>query len=148
MNRSKSVIKIAGIAGIILVLAIPYMIRLFNTHEQLETSQSLCPFKMATGFPCPGCGITKSFIFLYEGNLWKSLSYHLFGPFIFLLCVIGLVVLSVELITKRVYFRKWIYNKSAGYILGGTLAIYHVTRLIIFIASNTLEDILHQSIWK
>lgn len=45
---------------------------LHNHDHHLETDQSLCPFKMLTGFPCPGCGITKSLVYLYEGDLQKA----------------------------------------------------------------------------
>ncbi|MBL0258363.1 MAG: DUF2752 domain-containing protein [Bacteroidetes bacterium] len=77
--------KIIGISGALLALLIPAIILLLNPH--LEGDQSLCPFKMLTGFPCPGCGLTKSMVFFYEGDWNKSLSYHIFGPaFTFLFC--------------------------------------------------------------
>src|ERR1700729_3049579 len=115
-----------------------------STH--IETAQSLCPFKMLTGFPCPGCGITKSLIFLYEGNLSKSIYYHLFGPLVFLFCITAILVLTTELITNREYFRSILYNKKLAYFLGFSLAIYHFTRLIYFISANNIHDILRQSI--
>ncbi|MBM3414115.1 MAG: DUF2752 domain-containing protein [Bacteroidetes bacterium] len=148
MSSVKITRKIYGIAGALLILAIPYFIMLHNDNGHIETTQSLCPFKMLTGFPCPGCGITKSLIFLYEGNFSKSIYYHLFGPFTFLFCVIAIFVLKIELITKRDYFQKFLYSKKLAYFLGTTLAIYHLTRIIFFVSMNNLDDILRQSIWK
>ena len=52
-----------------------------NDNRHIETEQSLCPFKLLTGFPCPGCGITKSMIFLYEGDFLKSIYYSLLPTF-------------------------------------------------------------------
>ena len=148
MSSVKITRKIYGIAGALLILAIPYFIMLYNDNGHIETSQSLCPFKMMTGFPCPGCGITKSLIFLYEGNFSKSIYYHLFGPFTFLFCIVAIIVLTVELLTKKEYFQKILYSKKLAYFLGTTLGIYHLTRIIFFVSSNNLADILRQSIWK
>ena len=116
--------------------------------NHLETAQSLCPLKMLTGFPCPGCGITKSLVYFYEGNLWKSLTFHIFGPFVILFSLMTIEVLSTELITKKEYFNAYLYNKKIAYFLAFVLVIYHVIRLVYFIKNNDLDSILKQSIWK
>ena len=119
-----------------------------NSSGHIETDQSICPFKMLSGFPCPGCGITKSLVFLYEGDVGKSIYYHLFGPLTFLICIAAILVLSLELVTKKEYFQNILFSKKLAYVLGSTLAGYHVIRLILFISSNTIDEILRQSIWK
>lgn len=147
-NNPKRFRKILGIAGAFLILAIPFFIMLLNVNRQIETEQSLCPFRLLTGFPCPGCGITKSLISLYKGDLLKSVYYHLFGPFTFLFCITSIITLSIELITDKEYFKNILYSKKLAYSLGFTLAIYHLTRLIYFIMTNNINDIAHQSIWQ
>ena len=117
-------------------------------NNNIETAQSLCPFKMLTGFPCPGCGITKSLIFFYEGDFLKSIYYHIFGPFTVLFSVISVIVLVTELLTKKEFFQKILYSKKLAYFLGTTLGIYHFTRIVFFITTNNLDEILRQSIWK
>ena len=121
---------------------------MIHSIGHIETDQSICPFKMITGFPCPGCGITKSLVFLYEGNFVKSIYYHLFGPLTFLFSIAAILVLSLELATKKEYFQNILFNKKLAYILGSTLAVYHVIRLILFISANNIDEILRQSIWK
>ncbi len=118
-----------------------------NNNDHLETDQSFCPFKMLTGFPCPGCGITKSLVYFYEGNLMKSISYHVLGPFVVLFCVLTIFVLLTELVTKKEYFVGLLYNKRLAYGLAIFLAVYHFIRLIFFVKNNSFDDILHQSIW-
>lgn len=140
--------KIWGIIGALLVLIIPYVVMRQNQNAHLEAAQSYCPFKMLTGLPCPGCGMTKSLVFLYEGNLTKSISYHLFGPFIFLLAVATIVVLTTELLTHKEYFNHLIYNKRVAYLLGTTLFVYHLSRLVYFVSTTSVDHILAQSIWK
>ena len=119
-----------------------------NSIGHIETDQSICPFKMLTGFPCPGCGITKSLVFLYAGDFVKSIYYHLFGPLTFLSCLAAIFVLSLELITKKEYFQNILFNKKIAYVLGSTLAVYHIIRLILFISTNNIDAILRESIWK
>jgi hypothetical protein len=119
-----------------------------NAGNHLESQQSFCPFKMLTGFPCPGCGITKSLICVYQGNIYQSLYYHLFGPLAFLFCITVILVLSTELISKKEYFRSILYSKKIAYFLGFSLAMYHLIRLVYFIKINSIDDILRQSIWK
>jgi Protein of unknown function (DUF2752) len=147
LSNPKRFRKIAGIAGAFLTLAVPYFIML-HSNGHIEEAQSLCPFKMLTGFPCPGCGITKSLIFLFEGDFLKSIYYHLFGPFAFLFCIAAIFVLSLELITQKEYFQSILFSKKFAYMLGATLAAYHFTRLIYFISTNSFDDILRESIWR
>ena len=140
--------KIYGIAGALITLAIPFVLLLQNGTHHLETDQSFCPFKMLTGFPCPGCGITKSLVFFYEGNLYKSLSYHILGPFVIAFSILTIVVLVTELITEKEYFNKWLYNRKLAYGLAIFLASYHFIRLIYFVQDNSLTGILQQSAWR
>ncbi len=127
---------------------VPFFLIIFNQNKNLESEQSFCPFKMLTGFPCAGCGITKSLVYFYEGNLYKSFYYHILGPFVVLFCIVTIVVLFTEIITKKEYFNQYLYNKKIAYGLGYFLATYHLIRIIIFIKNNSIDDILRQSIWK
>lgn len=147
-NNIKTKYKIYGIVGALITLAVPYFIMLNSTGKHLENEQSFCPFKMLTGFPCPGCGITKSLINVYQGNIAESFYYHLFGPLTFLFCITVVIVLTTELITKKEYFRSIFYNKKLAYFLGASLAIYHLVRLFYFLQHSSIDSILKQSIWK
>jgi hypothetical protein len=39
----------------------------------------LCIFRNTTGLPCPGCGLTRSFVSAAHGNLALSLRFHRLG---------------------------------------------------------------------
>lgn len=119
-----------------------------DADNHLETAQSLCPLKMLTGFPCPGCGITKSLVYFYEGDLWRSLTFHLFGPSLVLFSLVTIVVLTTELITKKEYFNAYLYNKKMAYFLAAILVVYHIIRVVYFIKTNDFDSILKQSIWR
>jgi uncharacterized membrane protein len=148
ITNSKSKRKIYGIIGAFITLMVPCVLLFFNQENHLETAQSFCPFKMLTGFPCPGCGITKSMVYFYEGDVLKSLYYHILGPFVILFCIATIVVLTTELVTKKEYFNALLFNKKLAYGLGIFLATYHFIRIIYFIKTNSIDEILHQSIWR
>lgn len=146
--NTKSKRKIYGIIGAFITLMVPFFLIVFHQNDHLETAQSFCPLKMLTGFPCPGCGITKSLVYCYEGDLYKSLYYHILGPFVILFCIATIGVLSTELITQKEYFTKLLFNKKIAYVLAVFLACYHLIRIIYFIKNNSIDSILRQSIWK
>lgn len=129
------------------MLAVPFFIML-TSHEHIETEQSLCPFKMVTGFPCPGCGITKSIIFFYQGDLLKSMEYHILGPVVPIVSFIAILVLITELITQKNYFSSIIYSTMLAYTLAILLGVYHTIRLVIFISTHSVQQILTESIWQ
>lgn len=50
-----------------------------------------CPFRMMTGLPCPGCGLTRATIALLHLNLHEALALHPFSP-LALAAAIGAIV--------------------------------------------------------
>ena len=42
----------------------------------------MCAFKLWTGMPCPGCGMTRSVVRLVHGDLGASLRFHPLGLFV------------------------------------------------------------------
>ena len=58
----------------------------------LTNGPSLCPFKMFTGLPCPGCGLTRSVVALLHGDPSASVFFHPLGvPLVIAAVVIGAV---------------------------------------------------------
>lgn len=43
----------------------------------------LCGFRRLTGIPCPGCGLTRSFVYLAHGHPIDAFRMNVFGPFVF-----------------------------------------------------------------
>jgi hypothetical protein len=44
---------------------------------------TLCPFKLLTGLPCPGCGMTRALIYCAHGDWHTALAFHPLGPLVF-----------------------------------------------------------------
>jgi hypothetical protein len=139
--------KLVGIAGAFISLAIPFFIAEFETEHDIKSNQSLCPFKLLSGLPCPGCGITKSLVYIYKGDLLQSLSYHLFGPASFVFCLMIILLFTIEIINQKEYFKDWFYSKKLTIVLGISLGSYHLIRLFFFLRTHNFEEILKESIW-
>ena len=46
----------------------------------IEHGPVLCPFRRATGVPCPSCGLTRSWTAVAHGRLRDGFRMHPFGP--------------------------------------------------------------------
>jgi hypothetical protein len=103
---------------------------------------------MLTGFPCPGCGITKSLVYLYEGDVLKSITFHLFGPVVLVLSLYFLIKLSLELYYKKPFFANVFNKKKWTYTFVTLLIVYHLIRIVLFIKDNSWDSILKESIWR
>lgn len=58
----------------------------------------ICGLRQATGLPCPGCGLTRSFCALAKGDVLKAGYFHALGPALFTLAAIywlrGIAILA------------------------------------------------------
>jgi len=45
-----------------------------------------CPFRAATGWPCPGCGCTRAFHYAVRGQLGLAIAHSPLGTLLALLC--------------------------------------------------------------
>src|SRR3954463_2240680 len=48
--------------------------------ELVEHGPVLCPFRRATGQPCPSCGLTRSWTAVAHGRLRQGFGFHPLGP--------------------------------------------------------------------
>jgi len=63
-----------------------------------------CPFKMLTGWPYPGCGLTHAFCDISHGNLAQSWVDNPFGFFFYALAMVLLVWPLLERRIPRLNF--------------------------------------------
>lgn len=59
----------------------------------IEVGPLLCPFRLLTGLPCPGCGMTRSVVALAHGDLHASLFYHPLG---FVVVAVGVMLVAAD----------------------------------------------------
>jgi hypothetical protein len=66
-----------------------------------DDGPTLCPFALATGHACPGCGLTRALAYLVRGDLGQTVFYHPLAP----LLALGLAVAAVWWWGYR--YRRW-----------------------------------------
>jgi hypothetical protein len=67
----------------------------------LQLSFLGCPLMRYLGVPCPGWGLTRSFMAVTRGDLSQAFTYHLFGPVLFALFVAWILHTAMELVHNR-----------------------------------------------
>lgn len=100
------------IAGV-LVAWLAYT-RLFWVLQPAHLTLPTCPFLLITGHPCPFCGGTRSYAWMWRGDIGSAFRLYPLGPLLFLLTFVGLgyallVVLSGKVLEVRVpaKVRRW-----------------------------------------
>ncbi len=67
----------------------------------LSDGPVLCPFRHVTGLPCPGCGLTRSWVALGHGDVSSAFGFNAFGPVFAAIAVVASGVAIWALITGR-----------------------------------------------
>lgn len=70
----------------------------------------MCVFRATFGIPCPGCGMTRSFVFLAHGDPRAAFAMNVLGPALF--------VLTAAQIPYRA-LRIWRLNRTSGQVTDG-----------------------------
>lgn len=66
----------------------------------VEDGPVVCPFRLATGLPCPGCGLARSWSAFAQGDPGEAFASHAFGPLLFVLTVAALVAVASSLLRR------------------------------------------------
>ena len=86
--------------------------RVFWILQAAHLSAPPCPFYYLTGHPCPFCGGTRSFAYMWRGDISDAVRLYPFGPVLFagtFVAVGGLLagVVTGRTWTPRLSARQW-----------------------------------------
>lgn len=96
-----------------------------------------CPFHALTGMNCPGCGLTRGFHALFQGDILGALHFNAMLPIYAF--VIGYAMISFFLIATRGRGLSWkIFPPSALYAFLVITLIFSVGRNLPFYPFNLL----------
>lgn len=85
--------------------------------------KGVCYFRNITGIPCPGCGMTRSFLYILQGEFAKAWHMH---PFAY-----GWIVLAVIFFVDRYVIRKKeVLWHVALIVLCVGMLVFYVYRLL------------------
>lgn len=60
----------------------------------------LCAVKRLSGYPCPGCGLTRSWVYLAHGDWRTALSMNWLGPVLMLTAALQIPLRSVRMLRE------------------------------------------------
>ncbi len=77
--------------------------RLYWAMHAAHLSMPPCPFYYLTGHPCPFCGGTRSFAYMWEGDIADAVRLYPLGPALFAGTVLGMGGVAGGLLTGRTW---------------------------------------------
>lgn len=79
----------------------------FGYGYVMPMAEGDCLFQKAYGFFGPGCGLTRSFVAIAQGDFLRAIQLNLFGPLLFLLFTWGFFQAALELGSRRSLPHRW-----------------------------------------
>lgn len=74
---------------------------LMDLHQNHEHNSTICIFKNLTNIPCPGCGLGRATLALFNGNFIQSLHYHILGIPLTIFVIISFFLLLFDAIRGK-----------------------------------------------
>lgn len=125
---------VVGMAGLAVGAVLP--------PDWVMDGPQLCVFKLMSGMPCPGCGLTRAVVLAMHGDLTGSLYFHPLG----LLFVIGALILAAvdgygwwrsrrpgETPRSSAWLLERLSKTPAPWVLIGALIVLWVVRLPFYL---------------
>ncbi len=109
---------LALLAGLLLWLLYT---RVFWVLRVVHVTAPPCPFYYLTGHPCPFCGGTRSFAYMWQGDLADSVRLYPLGPALFAGTVAAVGGLSFSAVTGRTWTAR--LNRDHWRLLGVAVGI-------------------------
>ena len=89
------------LASLSTVLLLSVLVPLPGADGTLLHVPAFCPFYQLTGLPCPGCGLTRAFVYIGHGQWADSLRWHPLGLLLYAACILWWARTLWCLIRKR-----------------------------------------------
>ncbi len=77
--------------------------RLYWAMQAAHLAAPPCPFYYLTGHPCPFCGGTRSFAYMWRGDIVDAVRLYPLGPLLFAGTVFGAVGLAAGVVSGRTW---------------------------------------------
>lgn len=134
-NKSSNVERILAGAGVVAGLASAFAVGYFNPAS--AGFFPACPFHALTGLNCPGCGLTRGFHALFQGDVLSALHFNALLPIYFLFFFYLLVSLGLTFFSGRGLEFRWFSPGAIRAFLALALA-FSVVRNLSFYPFNLL----------
>lgn len=130
-----TIVYIVSVLSLIFLITLTYLIKC--TGFNLSAYMSPCKLYIFTGFYCPGCGGTRSFLYLIHGRFIKSFIYH---PIVLFAFIPGLWFILTQTLYRLHIPLKGIFKKLLHPLTVTPLYIY--SAIIILLAQWIIKNVL------
>jgi hypothetical protein len=124
---------LAILGGLLLWLAYT---RIFFVLQAAHLSAPPCPFYYITGHPCPFCGGTRSFAYMWQGDLANSVRLYPLGPALFAGTLAGVAGLVVGAVSGRTWTPRFTRDQWRALGIGVGAAVLLSWALKVFVLGN------------
>jgi hypothetical protein len=110
--------------------------RVFWALQATHIAMPPCPFYYLTGHPCPFCGGTRSFAYMWQGDVADAVRLYPLGPAMFAGTIVGAGGLLAGIATGRTWTPR--LTKSEWRVMGiGAISALSISwALKVFILGN------------
>jgi hypothetical protein len=110
--------------------------RVFWTINAAHITLPPCPFYYLTGHPCPFCGGTRSFAYMWQGNIADAVRLYPLGPALFAGALLGTGGLAAGLVSGRTWTPRLSSRQWRLLTIGGVSAVVISWALKVFVLGN------------
>jgi hypothetical protein len=121
------------LAGLVVWLAYT---RAYFVLQAAHLSAPPCPFFYITGHPCPFCGGTRSFAYMWQGDLANSVRLYPLGPALFAGTLVAIAGLAVAAAGGRTWTPRLTKMHWRLLAVGAVSAVTASWALKVFILGN------------
>jgi hypothetical protein len=118
-----------------LVLWLVYT-RVFWAMHAAHFTLPPCPFYYLTGHPCPFCGGTRSFAYMWQGDIADAVRLYPLGPALFAGTLFGVGGLAAGLVTGRTWTPQLTSLQWRLLTFGGVSLLLMSWALKVFVLGN------------
>ncbi|MGI6319958.1 MAG: DUF2752 domain-containing protein [Bacteroidales bacterium] len=90
----------------ILAILAAYFYLFISAYYESSRNITICIFKNLSGYPCPGCGITRGTIALFSGKFLQSFILNPMAIVINIMAITALVWMGIDFIIGKPSFEK------------------------------------------
>lgn len=118
------------------LLAWLFYTRIYFLLQAAHLTAPPCPFYYLTGHPCPFCGGTRSFAYMWQGDLSDSVRLYPLGPALFAGTFIAAAGLAIGAVSGRTWTPRLTRTQWRALAIGAVSALLMSWALKVFILGN------------
>jgi hypothetical protein len=110
--------------------------RIYWTLQATHLTMPPCPFYYLTGHPCPFCGGTRSFAYMWQGDIANAVRLYPLGPALFAGSLVGVAGLATGVLTGRTWTPNLTSRQWRALWIGGVSLVAVSWALKVFVLGN------------